>query len=92
MAAADLVFIDESGASLRLTRPYGRVPRNHGKPTSLVSAPTPGGLRAQLRRELFVGDPLIRLDIDHRINHRASVQKPIVSGALRLIIPPHQCL
>jgi transposase len=58
--AADLVFVDESGANVRMTRAYarapraeravGRVPRNHGKATSLVAALTPGGLRAPLRR------------------------------------------
>ncbi|HEV7216186.1 MAG TPA: IS630 family transposase [Chloroflexota bacterium] len=57
---ADLVFLDASGASIRLTRAYarapkreravGRVPRNHGKATSLVAALTPQGLRAPARR------------------------------------------
>lgn len=56
----DLVFVDESGANVRLTRAYaraprneravGRVPRNHGKTTSLVVALTPGGLAAPRRR------------------------------------------
>jgi transposase len=58
--SADLVFVDESGANVRMTRAYarapkheravGRVPRNHGKPTSLVAALTPHGLRAPRRR------------------------------------------
>jgi transposase len=58
--AADLVFVDESGANVRMTRAYarapraeravGRVPRNHGKAASLVAALTPGGLRAPRRR------------------------------------------
>ena len=57
---ADLVFVDESGANIRLARAYaraprreravGRVPRNHGKATSLVAALTPDGLRAPSRR------------------------------------------
>jgi transposase len=57
---ADLVFVDESGASVRMTRAYaraprreravGRVPRNHGKATSIVAALTPDGLRAPCRR------------------------------------------
>jgi transposase len=53
---ADLVFVDESGATVKMARAYaraprgeragGRVPRNHGTPTSLVGALTPDGLRA----------------------------------------------
>jgi len=60
VAAEDLVFVDESGANVRMTRAYaraprhqravGRVPRNHGKATSLVAALTPCGLAAPLRR------------------------------------------
>jgi transposase len=60
LAAAELVFVDETSASIRLTRPYaraprgvravGRVPRNHGRATTLVAALTPGGLRAPLTR------------------------------------------
>ena len=56
--AAKLVFIDETSASIRLTRTHaraprgtraiGRVPRNHGRPTTLVAALTPRGLRAPL--------------------------------------------
>ena len=55
-----LVFVDESGANVRMTRAYaraprraraiGRVPRNHGKATSLVAALTPAGLAVPLRR------------------------------------------
>jgi transposase len=58
--AEDLVFVDELGADIRLTRAdaraprgqraVGRVPRNHGKSTTLVAALTPTGLRAPLRR------------------------------------------
>ena len=54
--AAKLVFIDETSASFRLTRTHaraprgaraiGRVPRNHGRPTTRVAALTPRGLRA----------------------------------------------
>lgn len=60
VAAADLVFVDETGANVRLTRAYaraprsqravGRVPRNHGTATTLVAALTPDGLRAPLQR------------------------------------------
>jgi len=49
-----LVFVDESGATISLTRRYGwaphdqratgSVPRNHGKHTTLVAALTPDGL------------------------------------------------
>jgi hypothetical protein len=45
------VFLDETSASIRLTRTHaraprgvravGRVPRNHGRPTTLVAALTP---------------------------------------------------
>jgi transposase len=60
LAAADLVFVDEAGVSVRMTRAdaraprperaVGRVPRNHGKATSLVAALTPEGVQAPLRR------------------------------------------
>lgn len=60
IAAEDLVFVDETGASIRFTRTYGRaprgqrvvgqVPRNHGKSTSVVAALTPTGLLAPFRR------------------------------------------
>ncbi len=56
--AAKLVFLDETSANIRLTRTHaraprgvravGRVPRNHGRPTTLVAALTPRGLRAPL--------------------------------------------
>ena len=56
--AGKLVFIDETSASIRLTRTHaraprgaravGRVPRNHGRPTTLVAALTPRGPRAPL--------------------------------------------
>jgi transposase len=55
-APEDLVFVDETGANVRLTRLYaraprgeravGRVPRNHGTSTTLVAALTPDGLEA----------------------------------------------
>jgi transposase len=55
-----LVFLDETGASIRLTRAYaraprsqravGHVPRNHGTPTTLVAALTPAGLVAPRRQ------------------------------------------
>ncbi len=58
--AEDLVFVDEFGADIRLTRAYaraprgeravGEVPRNHGKRTSVLAALLPGGLAAPLRR------------------------------------------
>jgi transposase len=60
VATAALVFVDESGATVRLTRAYaraprreraiGRVPRNHGKGTSLVAALAAEGMRAPHRR------------------------------------------
>jgi transposase len=60
VAAEDLVFVDEFGAGIRLTRAYaralrgeravGEVPRNHGKRTSVVAALGLGGLRAARRR------------------------------------------
>jgi transposase len=50
-----LVFVDESGTNISLTRVYGwaphdrratgSVPRNHGKNTTLVAALTPDGLQ-----------------------------------------------
>ena len=60
--AAKLVFLDETSANIRRTRTrtrtharaprgvraVGRVPRNHGRPTTLVAALTPRGLRAPL--------------------------------------------
>jgi transposase len=59
-APDDLVFVDESGANVKMARAYaraprgeravGRVPRNHGTPTSLVAALTPDGLRATVTR------------------------------------------
>lgn len=59
-APEDLVFVDESGANTKMARAYARaprgeravgtVPRNHGTPTSLVAALTPGGLRATATR------------------------------------------
>jgi len=60
VAAEDLVFADEFGADIRLTRAYaraprgeravGEVPRNHGKRTSVLSALSLGGLCAARRR------------------------------------------
>jgi transposase len=57
---ADLVSVDEVGVSLALTRAYaraprgeraiGRVPRNHGTPTSVIAALTPTGISAALSR------------------------------------------
>lgn len=54
-APEKLVFVDETSTSIRLTRAYarakrgqravGRVPRNHGRATSLVAALGPGGMR-----------------------------------------------
>ncbi len=59
VAAQDVVFVDETGASIRLTRAYaraprgqraiGRVPRNHGTATTLVAALSPTGLQAPQR-------------------------------------------
>lgn len=58
VSARKLVFLDETSASIRLTRTHaraprgvragGRVPRHHGRPTTLVAALTPRGLRAPL--------------------------------------------
>jgi transposase len=59
-APDDLVFVDESGANVKMARAYaraprgeravGRVPRNHGRPTSMVAALSPGGLHATATR------------------------------------------
>ena len=59
-APEDLVFVDESGATLKMARAYaraprgeravGKVPRNHGTPTSLVAALTADGLTATATR------------------------------------------
>jgi transposase len=59
IAAEQLVFLDETGASIRLTRTHaraprgqravGRVPRNQGTPTTLVAALTVRGLVAPQR-------------------------------------------
>jgi transposase len=56
--AGKLVLLDETSASIRLTRTHaraprgvravGRVPRHHGRPTTLVAALTPRGRRAPL--------------------------------------------
>lgn len=58
MAAADLVFVDETQTHLSLTRRYARaprgeravgtVPRNWGSSTTLVAALSPAGLGAAL--------------------------------------------
>ena len=55
---ADLVSVAEAAATLALTRLYarapqgeraiGRVPRNHGTPTTLVTALSPDGIRAAM--------------------------------------------
>ena len=55
-AAADLVFVDEAGATVKMTRAHaraprgeravGRVPRNHGTSTTLLAGLSPDGLRA----------------------------------------------
>src|SRR5439155_20387337 len=55
-APEDLVFVDESGANVKMARAdarsprgeraVGKVPRNHGTPTSMVAALSPAGLRA----------------------------------------------
>ena len=60
VAAEALVFVDETSANIRLTRGYaraprgtraiGRVPRNHGRPTTLVAALTPTGVHASCTR------------------------------------------
>jgi len=54
----DLVSVDEAAATLAMTRPYarapkgeraiGRVPRNHGTPTTLVAALNPNGIQAAM--------------------------------------------
>lgn len=54
----DLVSVDEAGATLALTRLYARapkgeraigcVPRNHGTPTTLVTALSPSGIQAAM--------------------------------------------
>lgn len=71
LAADDLVFVDERSATIRLTRrsaraprgtrAVGRVPRNHGRATTLVTAFSPRGLQAShtrlgaLNGETFLG-------------------------------------
>jgi len=55
---ADLVSVDEAGATLALTRLYARapqgeraigsVPRNHGTPTTLITALSPDGIQAAM--------------------------------------------
>jgi len=55
---ADLVSVDEAGTTCALTRLYarapqgeraiGQVPRNHGTPTTLISALAPDGIQAAL--------------------------------------------
>jgi transposase len=71
LCAQDLVFVDESSATIRLTRLYaraprnkravGRVPRNHGRATTVVTALSPTGLQAShtcigaLNAETFLG-------------------------------------
>jgi transposase len=55
---ADLVSVDEAAATLALTRLYaraprgeravGRVPRNHGTPTTLITALSPTGIQAAM--------------------------------------------
>lgn len=59
-APEDLVFVDESGANVKMARAdaraprgeraVGAVPRNHGTSTSLVAALTPDGLTATATR------------------------------------------
>lgn len=58
MKREDLVFVDECNTHIALTRLYararggaravGKVPRNHGTPTTLISALSPTGLGATL--------------------------------------------
>lgn len=60
IAPEDLVFVDETGATIKLTRLYaraprgeraiGQVPRNHGQATTLVAALTPDGIVAPQRQ------------------------------------------
>jgi transposase len=55
------VFIDETGVNIAMSRrysrspigkrAYGKVPRNHGTPTSLVAALSPDGLGAALTNQ-----------------------------------------
>jgi transposase len=55
---ADLVSVDEAGATLAMTRLYARspkgeratgsAPRNHGTPTTLITALSPTGIQAAL--------------------------------------------
>ena len=55
---AQFVFVDETSTSIALTRRFGRaprgvrahghVPRNHGRPTTLIAALSPAGLGAAL--------------------------------------------
>jgi transposase len=58
---AQFVFVDETSTSIALTRRYGRaprgvrarghVPRNHGRPTTLIAALSPTGLGAAMTLE-----------------------------------------
>jgi transposase len=55
---ADLVSVDEAAGTRAMARPYARaprgeraigsVPRNHGSPTRLVTAPSPTGIQAAM--------------------------------------------
>jgi transposase len=66
-APARFVFVDESSTTIALTRRYGwaphderlvaAVPRNHGRPTSVVAALTPAGLGPVMTREGAIDTP-----------------------------------
>jgi transposase len=65
--ARRFVFVDESSTTIALTRRYGRAPkgerpiaaapRNHGTPTSVVAAPTPGGPGPAMTRSGAIDTP-----------------------------------
>jgi transposase len=67
---ADLISVDETGATWTLTRLYarapqgeraiGRVPRNHGTPTTLVAALAPDGIQAAVSLPGAVDQPAFR--------------------------------
>lgn len=61
LAPDDFVFVDETSTTIALTRRYaraprgqrahGKIPRNHGRPTTLLAALSPAGLGAAMTLE-----------------------------------------
>ena len=106
-APEDLVFVDESGANVKMARAYaraprgeravGKVPRNHGTPTSMIAALTPDGLRAAATRRgafdaagfaAYVRDvlcPVLRpgqvVALDNLSAHKSAAVREAIEGA-----------